>query len=208
MFCHSSSCKIHCRVKIEPAKGKTGLKPKQFQMQYLTTWSDSPDQPIRKAQSRKRSPSSFAHLVNFSKICLPSLIIIQSCYFDCEVNKPFTCSCRVICFSLLCSSLLCSRDLDVLRAQKMMVFYFNYPEINEVWKSEEHILTVTLSSFLVFLISYIWKGNMTVAGLNALHTLVIFYRTSSVQWGAALKYQTDWTEAAVRPVRIFLLLFG
>ena len=30
------------------------------------------------------------------KMCLPCLIIIQSCYFDFRINKPFTCSCCMI----------------------------------------------------------------------------------------------------------------
>ena len=33
------------------------------------------------------------------KMCLPCLIIIQSCYFDYRINKPFTCSRCVICVS-------------------------------------------------------------------------------------------------------------
>ena len=39
-------------------------------------------------------------------------------------------------FSLLdLRFVLCSRDLDVLRAQRIMGCYLNYPEINEVGRS-------------------------------------------------------------------------
>ena len=31
---------------------------------------------------------------------------------------------------------LCSLDLDVLRAQRIMFFYLNYPQINKVGKSD------------------------------------------------------------------------
>ena len=33
------------------------------------------------------------------KMCPSCLIIIQPCYFDYGINKPFTCSCCVICIS-------------------------------------------------------------------------------------------------------------
>ena len=83
---------------------------------------------IQKSQVKKKSPCTLAHLVNFSKKCLPRLIVIQSC-FDYWINKPFACSRCVICVS--CGS----RDL-VLRAQRIIdFFYLNYPQINEVGKS-------------------------------------------------------------------------
>ena len=58
-------------------------------------------QPIstRQAQSRIKSPQTFAYLVNFSNMCLPCLIIIQSCYCDYRMNKPIACSCCVISVS-------------------------------------------------------------------------------------------------------------
>ena len=46
-----------------------------------------------------KSPQTFAHLVNFSKVCLPCFLIIQSCYLDCRINKSFACSRCVICIS-------------------------------------------------------------------------------------------------------------
>ena len=60
-----------------------------------------PAQPISKLQSRKWSPQTLAHLVNFSKHGLPCLMIIKSCYFDCRIIQSFTCSRCVIC--ILCS---------------------------------------------------------------------------------------------------------
>ena len=41
-----------------------------------------------KSTTKKKSPQTFAHLVNFSQMCLPCLIITQSCYFDYRINKP------------------------------------------------------------------------------------------------------------------------
>ena len=36
---------------------------------------------------------------------------------------------------------LCSRDLDVLRAQRIRLFsYLNYPQINEVWNSDHVVV--------------------------------------------------------------------
>ena len=53
---------------------------------------------IRKAQSGIKNHKTFAHLVYFSKMCLPCLIIIQSC-FDYRINKLFICSRCVLCIS-------------------------------------------------------------------------------------------------------------
>ena len=50
---------------------------------------------------------------------LPCLIIIQSCYFDYTINKPFTCSRCVICVS-------CSRS--AMRAKDHRLFSPNYPQ--------------------------------------------------------------------------------
>ena len=48
-----------------------------------------------------------------------------------RIYKVFTHSPRDLCF------VLCSLDLDVLRAQRITgFFYLNYPEINEVGKSD------------------------------------------------------------------------
>ena len=60
-------------------------------------------------------------------ICLPCLIIMQYCSSDYGINKPFAYTRYVICVSCM----LCSRDLDVLRAQRIMGF-LSYPQINEV----------------------------------------------------------------------------
>ena len=78
-------------------------------------------QPIRtrKAQSRNKIPHTFAHLVNsLEQMSRPCLIISKSCYFEYRINKPFH------VFSLLyLRFVFCSRDLDVLRAQRIMGFF-------------------------------------------------------------------------------------
>ena len=51
-------------------------------------------------------------------MCLPCLIIIQSCYCDYRIDQTFTCS---RCMRDL-RFLLCSRDLDTLRSQRIMCF--------------------------------------------------------------------------------------
>ena len=64
-------------------------------------WLEFSAQPISipKTHSRK-SPQTFARLVNLSKMYLPRLIIIKSCYFECRIiSKPFRCSRCVICMS-------------------------------------------------------------------------------------------------------------
>ena len=39
---------------------------------------------------------------------------------------------------------LCSRDLDILRAQRIIGFYLNYPQINEI-KVSDRMLIIELS---------------------------------------------------------------
>ena len=66
-----------------------------------TTWSQiacSANQRP-KITVKKKSPQTFARFVNFSKMCLPCLIIMKSCYIGCRINKLFTCSHCVICVS-------------------------------------------------------------------------------------------------------------
>ena len=76
----------------------------------------------------------------YQKMCL---IIIQSCYFEYRINKPFACSRCVICVS--CS--ICSRDLDVLHAQRIIGFFILiYPQINEVGKSDHVALFCDVTS--------------------------------------------------------------
>ena len=73
-----------------------------------------PSQPIsiRNAQLRKKSPDSFAHFVNFSKNV--------SAMFDnqriCRMSNFHVFLLRDLRF------VLCSRDLDVLRAQRIIGF--------------------------------------------------------------------------------------
>ena len=64
----------------------------------------------RKAQSRKFHRHVHVPLHTcwiFQKMCLPCLIIVQSCYFHCRRNKLFKCSHCVICVS--CSVHLISK---------------------------------------------------------------------------------------------------
>ena len=53
-------------------------------------------------------------------MCPPCLIIIQSCYFDCRINTPFTRSRCVTCVS--CSVHLVSTHSE-LGVQRIMVFF-------------------------------------------------------------------------------------
>ena len=91
-----------------------------------------PAQPIsiRKAEWRKKAhkplrPSRISHN------CPPCLIIIQSCYFDYKINKPFAYSLHDLRFMLY------SLNLDVLRAQRIIGYFnLNYPQINGGGKSD------------------------------------------------------------------------
>ena len=72
-----------------------------------------PSQPgSEKHNQEKKSPQTFAHLVNFSKICQPCLIIMQSCYFDYRINKTYTFSLRDLRFMLftLSPGMTCAKD--------------------------------------------------------------------------------------------------
>ena len=75
------------------------------------------------------------------QMCQPCLVIIQSCYFDYRINKPFAYSRRVICVS-------CSLDRDVRRSQRIIGFYLNYPQISEVGNSEQMVVNGFLFSFI------------------------------------------------------------
>ena len=104
-------------------------------------------QPIktRKAESRrKKGPHAFAHLVNFSYKCvgyvlwsksLVILTIVETNFphvltfwsaFDSRINKPFTCSRCVICFSWSV------RVISIYYVRKgLWAFCHNYPQIKE-----------------------------------------------------------------------------
>ena len=76
-------------------------------------------------------------------MCLPCLIIMQSCYCDYRINKTLS--------PLDLRSLLFSRDLDVLRTQRIIGFYLNYPQINELGESDHsnYILCYVMLCFTV-----------------------------------------------------------
>ena len=82
--------------------------------------SECPANQHPKSTIKKKDPHAFAHLVNFSppQICPPCLIIIQSCYCDYRTNKPFTWS--------RCTT-----------RPKDHRLFLNYPQINEVGKSDQ-----------------------------------------------------------------------
>ena len=98
----------------------------------LIMWSDfaCPANQHPKSTIKKKSPETFAHLENFSKMCLPCLIIIRSCYFDYRLNKPFTYSRCVICVS--CSVHL----ISAYYVHKGPWAFLSYPQINGVGKSD------------------------------------------------------------------------
>ena len=84
-----------------------------------------------KSTIKQKWPHTFAQLANFSKTCLPWLIIIQSCYFYYRINKPFACSRCVICVS--CAFHLI---LTYYARKGSWTFYLNCPQINAVGKSD------------------------------------------------------------------------
>ena len=68
---------------------------------------------IGKVQSRKKAHLTLRTSSMSQKMCQPCFIIIESHYFDCRIHA----------FSLRdLSFVLCSRDLDVLRAQRIIGF--------------------------------------------------------------------------------------
>ena len=80
----------------------------------------TPAQPIstQKAQSRKKNPQTFAHPVNFSKNLSAMFDNHTILLFWLQNKQTFR------MFSLRDLRLvLCSRDLDVLRAQRIIGFF-------------------------------------------------------------------------------------
>ena len=66
------------------------------------------------------------------KMCPPCLIIIQSCYFDYRIDRPFTWSLCVIAFHSLFTRSRCTTS-----AKDHGLFYLNYPQINGVVKTDD-----------------------------------------------------------------------
>ena len=96
-----------------------------------------PVQPIsiRKAQSRKKAhkPSRTSHIS--PQMCLPCLVIVQSCYCDYRINKTFL---RPRCLICILDS---GHFISTYYARKgFWAFYRNYPQINEVGKSD-HVVS-------------------------------------------------------------------
>ena len=68
------------------------------------------------APEKRKKPTNLCAPPEFLKqMCRPCFIIIKSCYLDYIINKPF-----------ICSRCFCSRDLDVLRAQRIMGFFITH----------------------------------------------------------------------------------
>ena len=99
----------------------------------------------RKWQSSKNK--KITHILcarhEFLKKCLACLI--QSCYFDHRIKKPFTCSrFRTLFTWSLCT--MCAKDNRLSR-------YFSYPQINEAVKSAhmEELIAFTPSDWCTWL---------------------------------------------------------
>ena len=71
----------------------------------------------------KKGPHTFAHL---KQMCRPCLIIIQSCYFDCRINKPFAYSRCLVCIS--CSV----HVISLATCAKDHVLFFIFIQVKEV----------------------------------------------------------------------------
>ena len=97
-FSFSNACHVSC---VWPTSLKLGCIP-------YDPGSSARPISIRK---HKKSPHTFAHLVNFSNV------VETSCYFDHRIKQTFhmfsLCDLRFV---------LCSRGLDVLRAQRIIGF--------------------------------------------------------------------------------------
>ena len=109
-----------------------------------------------KHNQEKKSPHTFAHLVNFIEMCLPCLIIMQSCYFDYRINNTFVCSRRLIAFLAL------SLYLGVLLAQRILGIYLNYPQISGVGNSDPMDRTAEdrpskNSVYICAVVVFMWK---------------------------------------------------
>ena len=100
----------------------------------LSMWLEfaSPDNQHPKSASRKKAHKPLHTSWISQKMCLSCLIIMQSCYFNYRINKPFTYSRCLIC--VLCSV---QSDLGVLRALKIIgSFNLNYLQVSQ--KSRLH----------------------------------------------------------------------
>ena len=76
-------------------------------------WSCQPSQSASEKHDQERKAHmplrpSWISFKKLKKMCLPCLLILQSCYFDYRTNTSFACSRCVICLSC---------DLDELRAE-------------------------------------------------------------------------------------------
>ena len=73
-------------------------------------------QSVPEKHSQEKKPTNLCASREFLQLCLPCLLIIQSCYSDYRINNHMF-SLRDLRFVLF------SRDLDVLRAQRIIGFF-------------------------------------------------------------------------------------
>ena len=102
-----------------------------------TMWSEfaCPANQHPKRAIKKKSPQSFAHLVNSSQNVPPMFDNQTILLFWLQDKQTFHMfSLRDLLF------VLCSLDLDVQRAQRIMVFCLNYPQISEVGKFDHVVI--------------------------------------------------------------------
>ena len=90
-----------------------------------------PSQSASEKHNQEKSPCTFAHLVNFKTKCV------------CHVWSSYTLVISNINLSHTLNAWSAFRDLGVLRAQRLIgFFYLNYPQINEVGKTDHMATTV------------------------------------------------------------------
>ena len=97
-----------------------------------------------KSTIEKKAQIPLWHTWNFSSMCLPCLIIKNSCYFDSRINKHFTCSRCMIRIS--CSV----HVISMYYMSKGFLFHCNCPHISKgqkktiVWLLGAKIITYPL----------------------------------------------------------------
>ena len=135
-----------------------------------------------KSTGKKKSPQTFVHLD------LPCLIIIQSSYFDCshalvacaasELNPGIVRMQRRLIISLRdLFFVLCSRDLDILRAQRIIGFFILITH-KSTWS--ENPMTWFAGYFIgprVY-VTWMWLG----LGLEVRRTVEWFLSRESSRW--------------------------
>ena len=81
--------------------------------------------------NQEKNPTYLCLPREFLKTCLPCLVVINACSLDYGINKLS---------HVLAAWSSSSFDLVVLRAQRIIGFYLNYPQINDIGKSGHMIV--------------------------------------------------------------------